>query len=36
MQYCGFHWVAEETGTYLLQAAFFEAVNTGTIKVTRK
>lgn len=37
MQYfAGFHWVAEETGMYVLQAAFFEAVNTGTMKVTRK
>jgi tetratricopeptide (TPR) repeat protein len=34
--YAGFQWTAEETGTYVLQATFFEAVNTGTIKVTRK
>jgi tetratricopeptide (TPR) repeat protein len=34
--YAGFQWVAGETGTYVLQAAFFEAVNTGTMKVTRK
>jgi hypothetical protein len=34
--YAGFQWVAEETGAYLLQVAFFEAVNSGTIKVTRK
>jgi tetratricopeptide (TPR) repeat protein len=37
MQYfAGFQWVAGETGTYVLQATFFEAVNTGTMKVTRK
>ncbi|HKX54676.1 MAG TPA: hypothetical protein VJN01_01185, partial [Xanthomonadales bacterium] len=34
--YAGFQWVAEETGPYVLQVAFFEAVNSGTIKVTRK
>jgi hypothetical protein len=37
MQYfAGFQWVAEETGIYVLQATFFEGVNTGTIRVTRK
>jgi hypothetical protein len=37
MQYfAGFSWVAEETGTYVLRATFFESVNTGTMKVTRK
>jgi tetratricopeptide (TPR) repeat protein len=37
MQYfAGFDWEAGETGTYVLQTTFFEAVNTGTIKVTRK
>jgi tetratricopeptide (TPR) repeat protein len=34
--YAGFDWVAEETGTYLMRATFFESVNTGTMKVTRK
>ena len=28
-------WVAEETGTYLLQVTFFESVNTGELVVTR-
>jgi hypothetical protein len=28
--------VAGEPGSYVLQATFFEAVNTGTLKVTRK
>lgn len=37
MQYfAGFQWVAGETGTHVLQVTFFEAVNSGTIKVTRK
>jgi len=34
--YAGFQWVAGATGTYVLQVAFFEAVNYGGIKVTRK
>ena len=29
-------WVAEETGTYLLQVTFFESVNIGEVVVTRK
>ena len=30
-----FDWVAEATGTYVLQVMFFEAVNTGVLVVTR-
>lgn len=33
--HAAFDWVAEETGTYLLHVAFFEAVNTGELVVTR-
>lgn len=37
MQYfAGFRYVAEVTGTHVLQVTFFESVNSGTIKVTRK
>ena len=37
MQYfAGFRYVAAEAGTYVLQVTFFEAVNSGTIRVTRK
>lgn len=32
--FAAFDWVAEETGIYLLQVAFFEAVNTGELVVT--
>ena len=33
--FAAFDWVAEETGTYLLQVTFFESVNTGRMVVTR-
>jgi len=33
--FAAFDWVAEETGTYLLRATFFESVNTGELVVTR-
>ena len=33
--FAAFDWVAEETGTYLLQVTSFESINTGELVVTR-